>query len=62
MAEIFQFAASAPKRTRHRREAAGEIVIFPGIRVEYHDHPPTPDTKGRRPRGKHNPADGALSA
>jgi hypothetical protein len=65
MAEILPFAIGDPRRTRHRRsgagESVGEIVIFPGIRIEYHDGPPTPPTKGDR-RGKSNSATGALSA
>lgn len=45
-----------------RASASGEIVIFPGVRVEYHhDHPPSP--KGR-PTGKggRSAAKGAVSA
>jgi hypothetical protein len=63
MAEILPFAISAPKRTLRHREGAGEVVIFPGIRVEYHDTLPTPPTGDRRPRrGKRGSGNDALSA
>jgi hypothetical protein len=61
MADILPFASSAPRRARRRHEGGGEVVIFPGIRVEYHDHTPTPPTKRRQRRGKRG-NDDALSA
>ena len=62
MAEILPFAISASKRVPRHREGAGEVVIFPGIRVEYHEGPPSPPTKGRQRRGKRGSAKDALSA
>jgi hypothetical protein len=62
MAEILPFAISATKRPPRQREGVGEIVIFPGIRVEYHDSMPPPPTKGRSRRGKRGSKDAALSA
>ena len=41
-------------RPRDRRSATGEVVIFPGVRVEYHDRPPTPPAKPRQRRAKRN--------
>ena len=52
MAEILPFAISASKRAPRHREGAGEVVIFPGIRVEYHDGPPSPPTKRRPAAGQ----------
>jgi hypothetical protein len=40
---------------------AGEIVFFPGVRVEYHDRPPTPPAKPRQRRVKRSPSASALS-
>jgi hypothetical protein len=62
MAEILPFAISASKRTPRHREGTGEVVIFPGIRVEYHDGLPTPPTKRRPRRGKRGAGKDALSA
>jgi hypothetical protein len=54
-----------PEASRIRRAGAGsaEIVIFPGVRIEYHDEKPAPGGKGRtrRRRRKGNPKD-VLSA
>jgi len=62
MADILPFASSAQKRAPRRREGVfGEVVIFPGIRVEYHDQMPTPPPKRRQRRGKRASED-ALSA
>lgn len=60
MAEILPFAASATRAERPRGGSTGEIIIFPGVRVEYHDHPPQPPAKQPR-RGKRD-GKGALSA
>ena len=52
MAQILPFS-SAERRSRPERSGmmnAAEIVIFPGVRVEYHDEPPKPAGSGR-PRG-----------
>jgi hypothetical protein len=37
MAEILSFAVSKPRAARRPSRRSGEVVIFPGIRVEYHD-------------------------
>ena len=42
MAKVLQFALSASAERRPRPDAPAEIVIFPGVRVEYHDAPPPP--------------------
>ncbi len=40
MAEILAFRRSRPNERRNARRARpGEVVIFPGIRVEYHARP-----------------------
>ena len=55
--------SSEPKRhAACDANARGEVVIFPGIRVEYHDQPPTPPAKQRQRRGKRSSAKDALSA
>jgi hypothetical protein len=64
MAKILPFASDGATRKSSKREAAGEIVIFPGVRVEYHDGPPQPTQERRQQcRGRRNSAkDDALSA
>jgi hypothetical protein len=62
MAKILPFARGGAGRKPAARKGAGEIVIFPGIRVEYHDRSPEPEAKGRRRRVRRNSAKGALSA
>jgi hypothetical protein len=64
MAKILPFASDRATRKSPKREAAGEIVIFPGVRVEYHDSPPQPMQKRRQQRRvRRNSAKGdALSA
>jgi len=62
MAEILPFAKSGSHRPRDRQSATGEVVIFPGIRVEYHDGPGTPPVKPRQRRTKRNPSGDALTA
>ena len=40
MASILQFATATESKPRRRRETAdtrGEVVIFPGVRIERHD-------------------------
>ena len=64
VAKILPFAKldAVSSRTAAAGASKGEIVIFPGVRVEYHsDHPTSP--KGR-PTGKggRSAAKGALSA
>jgi hypothetical protein len=55
MAEILPFVPRRRRRADRAEGRRGEIVIFPGIRVEYHDDRPGPDTKrqgGSRRRGR----------
>jgi hypothetical protein len=57
MADILPFAKAEPGRRKPPGGSAGEIVIFPGVRVEYHDRPAAPEGNGgprrrRRPRVK----------
>ena len=61
MAEILQFAKGSTARKRTPGEAAGEIVIFPGVRVEYHEAP-QPPAKRKRRRGRRAATKDALSA
>jgi len=61
MADILPFAIGASKPSRPHSQRAGEVVIFPGIRVEYHEFPPEPP-KGRHRRAKRDAAKDALSA
>ena len=62
MAEILPFARTSSSRPRDRRNVAGEIVIFPGVRVEYHDSPPSPPVKPRHRRTKRGSTSDALTA
>ena len=62
MGDIIPFAKDGLDRPRKRREAMGEIVIFPGIRVEYHDGTPSPPTSHPPRRAKRRRAKDALSA
>ena len=65
MAKILPFINAElhnrPVRTSAPRAAMAEIVIFPGIRVEYHDEPPKPAGDGRS-RRRNRQAKAALSA
>jgi hypothetical protein len=47
---ILPFSAPVSGRRRHARNLAGEIVIFPGVRVEYHEEAPKPKGKDRSRR------------
>ena len=51
MAKILPFAIDGASRKRKAPVTGGDVVIFPGIRVEYHDGAPQPDTKNRQRRG-----------
>jgi hypothetical protein len=62
MAEILPFARGRVARAPAVRKDAAEIVIFPGVRVEYHDRTPEPKAKLRRRRGRRNSTKDALSA
>ena len=61
MADILPFAISASKPSRPHSRGVGEVVIFPGIRVEYHEFPPEPP-KGRDRRARRDAAKDVLSA
>jgi hypothetical protein len=62
MADILRFQKRESERERRPHALAGEIIIFPGIRIEYHDPAPRPPAKRRTRRSKRNVADDALSA
>lgn len=62
MAKILPFAMGEPGRKRHAGEVACEIVIFPGVRVEYNDRPPAPAGSGRPRRRRRSPAKDAALA
>jgi hypothetical protein len=55
MADILPFVTRERRRADRADGRSAEIVIFPGVRVEYHDDRPGPETKrqgrsGRRGR------------
>jgi len=56
MAKILEFARLDPDRRRRRPDRSGEIVIFPGVRVEYHDVPPHPAGSGGSRGGRRRSA------
>jgi hypothetical protein len=63
MAKILKFARLAAGERRKAPDAPGEIVIFPGIRVEYHDVPPPPvGSGGSRGARRRNATKQALTA
>jgi hypothetical protein len=66
MAQILPFLDAErrprPERSVSVRAAMAEIVIFPGVRVEYHDEPPEPAGDGRSRGGRRRQAKAALSA
>lgn len=48
MADVIPFPEpSARRATGEQKSAAGEVVIFPGVRVVYHDNPATVDLSRR---------------
>ena len=50
MAQILIFPQAAPRRAEQPRpDAPCEIIIFPGVRVEYHAEQPTIDLSRRFP-------------
>jgi hypothetical protein len=60
MADIVPLAVERPPRkARKPNEAAGQVLIFPGIRVEYHDDPPAVPKKRPVPDERQ---EGPLSA
>ena len=62
MSNILPFAAAAPDRRRKPGAGSAEIVIFPGIRVEYHDRPKASKGSSKRRRQRRRSAKDALSA
>ena len=61
MARILPFAKAGAERMPGEQKVAGELVIFPGVRVEYHDNPPEPRARGRRRRPRRKSEKDALS-
>lgn len=64
MATILPFAQPQDRRKRGELPAAAQIVIFPGVRVTYHDAS-APAPTGKEPSGagrKRKAAKGALTA
>jgi hypothetical protein len=61
MATILPFVGRRPDRARRQKGATGEIVIFPGVRIEYHDHAPAPAVS-RAQRTKQRRDKDALSS
>jgi hypothetical protein len=61
MAKILPFAKSKAGRKQAAPRSAGEIVIFPGVRIEYHDRPPETEPKHRQ-RARRNSSEDVLSA
>ncbi len=62
MAKILPFAKGRAKRKSGMREPAGEIVIFPGIRIEYSDDPQRSMPQRPQRRVRRNIGKGARSA
>jgi hypothetical protein len=62
MAQILTFPKIEASRRSHRGSVNAEVVIFPGVRVEYHDQPPKPAGNGRRRRTRRVRATDAASA
>jgi hypothetical protein len=61
MAEILPFSTGRAKPRSGERDPAGEVIIFPGIRIEYHEDQPALAKRGRRGARRNTPKD-ALSA
>jgi hypothetical protein len=62
MAEILAFPKLEAGRRSHRQGVGAEVVIFPGVRVEYHDQPPKPAGRGRSRRPRRTRSGDAASA
>jgi hypothetical protein len=62
MAEILPFASAHVHRRRKLAAAAGEVVIFPGIRIEYHEDAPAPDANKPQRRNRRRPSKRPTSA
>jgi hypothetical protein len=61
MAEILPFERAATKRRARGRDVPGEVVIFTGVRVEYHERLPE-NSKRRQRRSRRRPTEDAISA
>jgi hypothetical protein len=62
MADILPFSTERTGRITKAAKGGGEIVIFPGVRVEYHDVPPTPSGTSQSKRKRRSRRKAALSA
>ena len=62
MAEILPFTSADAHRRKKVPDAAGEVVLFPGIRIEYHDSASAPDATRRQRRGRRRPPKTPTSA
>jgi hypothetical protein len=62
MGKILPFTCLPRSTSRKPGDASAEIVIFPGVRVEYHDQPPAPAGKGGPSRRGRRPQKAPLSA
>jgi len=61
MADILPFVKDREARAKSAAPRAGEVVIFPGVRIEYHDPAPTPPSGTGRPRRKRSRRTDALT-
>jgi hypothetical protein len=61
MADILPFVKDKDGRSKSAGASAGEVVIFPGVRIEYHDPAPTPPSGTGRPRRKRSRRTDALT-
>jgi hypothetical protein len=52
MAEILPFTSADAHRRRKLTHPAGEVVLFPGIRIEYHEKAAAPAASKRQRRGR----------
>ena len=62
MAEILPFTSADAHRRRKVPDTAGEVVIFPGIRIEYHENASAPEAGKRQRRGRRRPPKPPTSA
>jgi hypothetical protein len=62
MAEILPFTSADAHRRRKVTDAAGEVVIFPGIRIEYHENASVPEASKRQRRSRRRPSKPPASA
>jgi hypothetical protein len=62
MAVILPFTTERTGRATKAGEGRGEIVFFPGVRVEYHDAPPSPPETSQPKRRRRNRRKRALGS